>query len=101
MSELSFNATIYLQTTDISKKTWHFLDLPTDISAEIKELTKDVKKKGRKSVKVEVRIWFATWQTSIFPSTETKYILPVKKSVREELKIWEGSEVLVWMKVLL
>lgn len=54
------------------------------------------KKRWRKSVKVEVRVGFYTWETSVFPSKELDvYVLPIKKEARKELRVGDGDEVFV------
>gem|GEM_PF-6245184 len=50
---------------------------------------------------MKVRIGFYTRETSIFPDKETgKYLLPLKKEVRKELKIGDGDEVFVFLELI-
>lgn len=73
------------------KAAWSFISVPQDISDEIyfsAKLRTFAPSRGFGSIKVRATIGNSTWETSIFPSSETKcYILPIKKSVRlaEEL----------------
>jgi hypothetical protein len=42
-----------------------------------------------------------TWSTSIFPDRKSgTYILPLKRQVREQLKITDGSRVKLTMRVI-
>lgn len=75
-----FNAPLWLWS---GKEAWHFLTVPTDLSDDIDEATTGLRR-GFGSVPVEVTVGATTWTTSIFPSkTESAYILPVKKAVRD------------------
>jgi hypothetical protein len=70
------------------KAAWFFVTLPTELSAEIREVPR--MPRGFGSVRVSVAIGRSRWQTSIFPDSKVKsYILPVKKAVR----VAEGIEV--------
>lgn len=60
---------------------WTFVSLPAEDSAEIKELAAGIPR-GFGSVKVTATIGATTWRTSIFPSKEGAYVLPLKKAVR-------------------
>ena len=68
------------------KAAWSFISVPQEISDEIyfsAKLRAMGQTRGFGSIKVRVKIGKSTWETSIFPSSETKcYILPIKKSVR-------------------
>ncbi len=100
--DLSFSAKIRLRSPATAKASWHFVHVPVDISNIIQETQALLpKKRWRKSVKVEVRIGFYTRHTSLFPDKDTgKYLLPLKKEVRKELRIGEGDEVFVYLKLI-
>jgi hypothetical protein len=52
-------------------------------------------------VKVEARIGFYSWKTSIFPDKKSGcYLLPLKAEVRKALQISDGDEVFVTLTVL-
>jgi hypothetical protein len=77
-----------------AEAAWVFVALPPVDAEEIRELVP--RAPGFGSVKVIARIGPVEWQTSIFPSKETKsYVLPVKRSVRETAKIDTGDMVQV------
>jgi hypothetical protein len=61
--------------------TWTFVSLPAEASAEIREFAGSVPR-GFGSVKVAATIGSTTWRTSIFPSKDGVYVLPLKKAVR-------------------
>jgi len=87
-SHFRFTGTVWLWQGD---SPWHFVSLPDDIADEIADLM-DGRLRGFGSVRVEVTSKEVTWRTSIFPSKSSgTYILPLKKQVRQELNLSEGS----------
>lgn len=60
---------------------WTFVSLPAEDSAEIREFSAGIPR-GFGSVKVTATIGATTWRTSIFPSKDGVYVLPLKKAVR-------------------
>ncbi len=102
MQELAFSAEVRIWTTDKAPASWHFVHVDKKIGAIIKEsVSNQQKKRGRWSVRVEARIAFYTWKTSLFPHKETgSYILPLKKEVRKELRIEKGTKVYVELRLL-
>ena len=54
---------------------------------------------GFGSVKVQARIGNSEFATSVFPSNDTGWMLPVKVSVRKAEGLSEGSQVTVTLKV--
>jgi len=81
------------------KGAWYFMDLPDKESAEIKE-NYPFAGRGFGSVPVTVTIKDQVWQTSVFPDSKSgKYILPVKKSVREKAGIDEDGVVEFGIKI--
>lgn len=72
---------------------WHFLTVPKDISEDIKEATKGLRK-GFGSVSVEVTIGKTTWNTSIFPDSKSgTFLLPVKAKVRRDEDLYVEEKV--------
>lgn len=72
---------------------WYFVSLSQEISAQIKSQPRP--KKGWGSVRVKVTIGKTTWETSIFPSKEGVYLLPIKASVRKAEDLFENEPVKV------
>lgn len=77
---------------------WFFTAVPTELSAEIREIPRDFR--GFGSVRVHAAIGGSRWRTSIFPSSDGTYSLPLKKAVRDAETLVEGSIVHVWLEVL-
>jgi len=102
MQDLSFSAKIRLRSPVKAKASWHFVYVSQEVSDIILATQVNLpKRRWRKSVKVKVRIGFYTRETSIFPDKETgKYLLPLKKEVRKELKIGDGDEVFVFLELI-
>jgi Domain of unknown function (DUF1905) len=78
---------------------WHFITLPLELTADIREETAPLRK-GFGSVKVTATVAGTSWSTSVFPDTQTgSYLLPVKKSVREATGIHPGDTVSVRLEL--
>ena len=70
---------------------WHFLTLPKDISAEIREAF-GAGRPGFGSIHVTATIKDFSWKTSIFPDSESgSYLLPVKAEARKKAEISAGD----------
>lgn len=83
-----FLATLWLYQGD---GAWVFVNLPKDISAEIKTITQTMRK-GFGSVKVSASVKGVTWDTSMFPDSKTQsFVLPIKKDVRNTASITVGD----------
>ncbi len=61
---------------------WHFVTVPLELSEEVREVTGSVQR-GFGSLRVRATIGGTTWTTSVFPSKNGSYLLPVKKPVRK------------------
>ncbi len=72
------------------KGSWHFLTINKTLSAKIKKGYKQ-KRRGFGSIRVMVTIGETTWPTSIFPTKEGEFVLPVKASVRKKEKLKDGK----------
>ncbi len=97
--------------------SWRFARVPENISAKIKEMQKGRLRRGWGAVYAKVKIRKTEWQTSIFPvpsfSKENRdpglkdlgnrhsatYILPLKKQVRYEENLYDGTEVNVSIEI--
>ena len=82
--------------------TWHFLTLDGKAgealsgTALMRKL--DGMSRGWGSLKVVATIGKSRWNTSVFPSKETGWLLPVKASVRKAEGLVEGDAVVVTLK---
>jgi hypothetical protein len=88
-----------LARTETSAGAWHFVLLPLELSEEIHDLTAGFTR-GFRSLRVDVRLGGSQWRTSIFPSREGPYLLPVKKAVRDAEGVEEGDEVEVALELV-
>ena len=80
------------------KTSWFFITLGTEDSALIRHIEGQFAR-GFGSIRVEVTIGESTWHTSIFPSKEKGYILPVKADIRKREGLTEDQEVKVILRV--
>jgi hypothetical protein len=65
---------------------WTFVSLPVEESADIRTLLNEFGAgipRGFGAVRVTATIGATTWRTSIFPSKDGAYVLPLKKAVRK------------------
>ncbi len=82
---------------------WHFLTIDGDAgealtgTALMRRMERTIG--GFGSLKVTARIGDTTVRTSLFPSKERGWLLPVKASVRRAEGICEGDEVAVTLEV--
>jgi hypothetical protein len=75
------------------KGGWHFANLSTKQSAEIRVRFEE-KRRGWGSLLVRVRIGRAEWDTSIFPDRKhNSYMFAIKAAVRREENIGSGDTV--------
>ncbi len=61
---------------------WHFLTVDKKTSKTIKSITSHLRR-GFGSVKISAQVGKTKWQTSIFPTKDGEFLLPVKSSVRK------------------
>jgi hypothetical protein len=61
--------------------TWIFVSLPPKDSEEIRDLAGGLRR-GFGSLRVRATIGNSSWTTSIFPDSQARYVLPVKRPVR-------------------
>lgn len=96
VDEFRFNGELFPATAE---GTWIFVALPSDDSDEI--LDRIPRRPGFGSVRVAASIGSTTWKTSLFPSKELgTYLLPVKRSVREQERVDAGDKVDVQIRLI-
>jgi uncharacterized protein DUF1905 len=80
--------------------TWTFVSLPVEASDQIRDLA-DGPRRGFGSLPVRVTIGASTWTTSIFPGgTDGRYVLPVKRSIRQAEHLDTGDTTKVTMELI-
>jgi hypothetical protein len=83
--------------------SWHFLTIGGEAGEALSAtaLMRRLEGLGRGfgSLKVTATIGSSQWQTSVFPSREDGWILPVKAAVRKAEALGEGDEVEVVLEV--
>ncbi|GAA1129716.1 hypothetical protein GCM10009630_29530 [Kribbella jejuensis] len=89
VSGYEFTAPLWLWPGEGS---WYFVTVPEDISDEITDLTEG-RRRGFGSVRVAVAVGGSSWQTSVFPTKDGTYILPLKKQIRHAENLTEGTPV--------
>lgn len=72
---------------------WHFVSLPKDISADIRNHLKEFEE-GWGRLKVTAYTLDITWQTAIwFDTKKDTYLLPIKADIRKKGSLDIGSNV--------
>ena len=80
---------------------WHFITLPSDISAEIKQ-NFDIGQPGFGSIRVAATIGDYSWNTSIFPDSKlSAYVTPIKAEARKKAGVSDGDKVNISIELLI
>ena len=79
--------------------SWHFLTLPSEVSAGLKALRGSPK--GFGSMRIEATVGQTSWRTSVFPTKAGDFLLPVKADVRKKEGLAVGDRVAVAVEVLM
>ncbi|HET8614324.1 MAG TPA: DUF1905 domain-containing protein [Actinomycetales bacterium] len=96
MTQWTFSAELW--DWDATEATSTFLATPPEVDEEIRMTGGPPR--GFGSVRVEATIGSSTWRTSVFPSTEHGFVLPVKKAVRTREGIEAGDVAEVTLRLL-
>ncbi len=78
---------------------WHFVTVGEVEAKKIKEL-QGSSRRGFGSVPVEVTVGKTTWSTSVFPSKDGTYLLPIKIAVRKAEGIFDGDIISLRIKLV-
>jgi len=78
--------------------SWFFAHVPAEESAEIRALP--LPRAGFGSMRVAVTVGSTTWRTSVFPESDGRYALPLKRQVRDREGIEDGDTVRVAIELL-
>lgn len=93
---VEFDADVFLW--EARTQSWFFAGVPDDLSAQIREIPRP--HRGFGSVRVLARIGGSEWRTSIFPSSDGTYVLPLKRAVRDAEGVVDGGVVAVRLEIL-
>lgn len=81
-----------------SDSVWYLTSVPRELSEDIREIPRP--QRGFGSVRVRARVGSTEWSTSVFPSSDGTYALPVKKAVMHAESLEDGGPVTVRLEVL-
>lgn len=93
-----FDAELWQWEAATGEGSWVFLTVPEDVDDEIR-LTAGPPR-GFGSVRVEASVGSSTWRTSVFPSKQHGFVLPVKKDVRRREGVDVGDTIKVGLRLL-
>jgi hypothetical protein len=101
--QITHTGPLWRWTSSTGTGTWHFLTIDGEAgealsgTALMRRLEKSIR--GFGSLKVKARIGESVFSTSLFPSKELGWLLPVKASVRKAERVSEGDVVEVVLEV--
>ncbi|RKT31127.1 uncharacterized protein DUF1905 [Microbacterium sp. AG1240] len=81
-----------------SDADWYFVAMPEDPSSDVAEL-QGPSRRGFGAVRVHATVGSSSWRTSIFPGGDGRYVLPLKRAVREAENLREGAPVTVTLEI--
>lgn len=77
---------------------WHFITIGKKTASKIKHIP--ILKRGWGSIPVNIKIGETSWKTSIFPDKDEVFLLPIKKDVRRNENLKEGSYVNLEIEII-
>lgn len=92
-----FDGVVFLWEARVDS-AWYFTALPEELSELISEIPRPVR--GFGAVRVEATVGSSSWRTSIFPGGDGRYVLPLKRAVRDAQALVDGGPVSVSLEVL-
>lgn len=98
---LTFTAPLWRWTArqkSTDSPAWFFVTLPPEVVDEVRHSAGEPR--GFGSVRVSVEAAGTSWETSVFPDSDSDgFVLPVKKAVRVAAGVDEGDELTVSLSV--
>ena len=91
-------------TTSAAPAAWYFVTIDGEAGEALSAIAlmrrlESGRRPGWGSLKVAVTVGDSRWSTSVFPSKETGWMLPVKVSVRKAEGLAEGDQVSLELEV--
>ena len=80
--------------------SWHFVNVGDKESKILRDNRPKVRKRGFGAVKIKATIGKTSWTTSIFPTKEGPYVLPIKASVRTKEMVQDGDKVKILCELI-
>ena len=101
--KITHSGPLWRWTTPSAPAAWHFITID-GAAGEALSGTAIMRRlegnaRGFGSLKVVAKIGGSTFRTSVFPSKETGWLLPVKAAVRKAEGLAEGDAVMVSLEV--
>ena len=72
---------------------WHFVSIDKKTSDKIRKTQIGKKRIGWGSIPTNITIGKTTWKTSIFPSRDGTYLLPLRAEIRKKEAVYEGDTI--------
>lgn len=82
----------------VEATSWFFVETNATVAAEMKSQARSVKAFG--SIPVQVTVGQTTWRTSLFPTKQKTYVLPIKAIVRRKEDIREGDRIKIMLELI-
>jgi hypothetical protein len=97
--DLTLEFTAPLWRWEARRELWTFVSLPAAVTDEVRELAGDLPR-GFGAVRTHARVGTVQWSTSVFPQNpDGRYVLPIKKRVRDANDLELGDDVPVWLQL--
>jgi hypothetical protein len=90
-----FDATTF--RWEARRELWVFAALPDDVSGALEE--RPHPPAGWDSIRVTATLGSSRWATSVFPQADGRYVLPLKKAVRDREGVELGDTVRLGIEV--
>ncbi|WP_125132350.1 DUF1905 domain-containing protein [Microbacterium sp. 10M-3C3] len=95
---IEFDSTVYRWQAR-QDSDWYFASVPEEFSAAIAEVVAPFAR-GFGAVRVEASVGGSRWRTSVFPGTDGRYSLPLKRAVRDAEGLVEDDPLHVRLDIL-
>lgn len=90
-TQQTFRVVAKLFRYSVEATSWFFVETDAKLAAEIK--SRALKVRGFGSIPVQVTVGNTSWRTSLFPTKQKTYMLPIKAEVRRKEDLREGDRI--------